>query len=227
MPSISFSLNGRYTRQQIAEATGLDRELLAYWTKEGLLIAAESEGLGKGKYRLFGFEAIHVAAVLKELGRYGVQTAGLKQVAQLLWSILALGSQHADITEDIRCEAAALRRARARYPARGSVLEGAVDMDAEFQCFEQWLESREQINPKAFEIEPWFHEEVDLAFALYFDLFSPAIFSDFDTRWLFTHVGGELIAVPESLELESFHIDHMRSYIMINLSRIIRPIWMQ
>ena len=78
MPLPVSPLQGRYTRQQIADATGIERELLVYWIKEGLLIAAEGEGRGKGKYRLFGFEAIQIAAVLKELGRYGVQTAGLK-----------------------------------------------------------------------------------------------------------------------------------------------------
>lgn len=227
MGPILFNTDGRYTRQQIAEATGVDRELLAYWSKEGLLLAAESEGLGKGKYRLFGFEAIHIAALLKELGLYGVQTAGLKQVAQLLWSVLAFCSQHPDITEEVLFQAASVRRARARYPVRAPVSPGTEDPDAAFSCFEDWLESKGKINPKAFEIEPWFDEEAELAFALYLDLFTPAIFDNFDTRWLFTHAGNELIAVPEDLELSSIRPEHMRSYIMINLSRIIRPIWMR
>lgn len=227
MVPIPFNTDGRYTRQQIAEATGVDRELLAYWSKEGLLLAAESEGLGKGKYRLFGFEAIHIAALLKELGLYGVQTAGLKQVAQLLWSVLAFCSQHPDITEEVRFQAASLRRARANYPVRASVSPSTEDPVAAFSCFEDWLESHGKIDPKAFEIEPWFDEEADLAFALYLDLFTPAIFDDFDTRWLFTHAGDGLIAIPENLNLASFRPEHLRSHIMINLPRVIRPIWMR
>src|SRR3546814_7442459 len=87
----------------------------------GLLKAAEGEGLGRGKHRLFGFEAIHIAAVLKELGRYGVQVGGLRQVSELLWGVVAFCSDHADITEDVRADASLLRRARARYSDKATL----------------------------------------------------------------------------------------------------------
>lgn len=155
MPLPVSPLQGRYTRQQIAAATGIESELLAYWIKEGLLIAAQGEGLGKGKHRLFGFEAIHIAAVLKELGRYGVQTAGLKQIASLLWRIVAFCSDHPDITETMALDASALRKARARYPARASLASGEKPSAIDYSCFEDWLEDHPSLNAKAFEMEPW------------------------------------------------------------------------
>src|SRR3546814_11850995 len=99
MPLSLSPFDGRYTRQQVSEATDLEVDVLSYWIKEGLLKAAEGEGLGRGKHRLFGFEAIHIAAVLKELGRYGVQVGGLRQISELLWGVVAFCSDHADITE--------------------------------------------------------------------------------------------------------------------------------
>src|SRR3546814_15977231 len=115
MPLSLSPFDGRYTRQQVSEATDLEVDVLSYWIKEGLLKAAEGEGLGRGKHRLFGFEAIHIAAVLKELGRYGVQVGGLRQVSELLWGVVAFCSAHAAITEDVRADASLLRSHIARY----------------------------------------------------------------------------------------------------------------
>jgi DNA-binding transcriptional MerR regulator len=216
----------RYTRQQIADATGIESELLGYWIKEGLLIAAQGEGLGKGKHRHFGFEAIHIAALLKELGHYGVQTAGLKTLARTLWNVVGYCSEHPDITDDIRHDAAAVHRARARYAGRSAVAPGEEPSDADFSSFEDWLEARGPISEKAMEIEPWFDEAADLAFALYIDLFTEEIFESLDTRWIFVPANGELLVFPENLGLPSVDLERTRSYLTINLSLIIRPIWM-
>src|SRR3546814_9571073 len=121
MPLSLSPFDGRYTRQQVSEATDLEVDVLSYWIKEGLLKAAEGEGLGRGKHRLFGFEAIHIAAVLKELGRYGVQVGGLRQVSELLWGVVAFCWDHADITEDVRADASLLRRARERYSEKATL----------------------------------------------------------------------------------------------------------
>ncbi|MET1756388.1 MerR family transcriptional regulator [Novosphingobium sp. RD2P27] len=225
MPLAASFVQARYTRQQIADIVGIPSDLLAYWSKEGLLVAAEGEGLGKGKHRLFGFEAIHIAAVLKELGRYGVQTSGLKQMATLLWSVVRFCSLHPDVTESVRHSAAALHRAKARYPSRSSLAADAKAPASDYSCFEDWLEDRGPISDKAREIAPWFDEMADLSFALYLDLFSEAIFHELDTRWIFTHSGDDLIAVPEDLPLESINPENLRSYITINLSLIIKPLW--
>ncbi|MCI4591479.1 MerR family transcriptional regulator [Sphingobium sp. BYY-5] len=225
MPLPVSPFQSRFTRQQVCEAVGLDSELLTYWVKEGLLLV-ESGGAGRGNPRLFGFQAIHIAAVMKELMRYGVQTAGLKAVAELLWRIVDFCSQHPDITEKVRADASALRRARANYPARMSVRADEIFAGRDYDNFEDWLEAHPNISEKAFEIEPWFEEAADIAFALYHDLFTDKIFKDFHTRWIFTHADGELVAIPEDMQGESLDAEKLPSYLTVNLSRIIRPIWM-
>ncbi|AIT81034.1 MerR family transcriptional regulator [Novosphingobium pentaromativorans] len=227
MPLPASLFQGRYTRQQIANAVGIASDLLAYWIREGLLIAAEGEGLGKGKHRFFGFEAVHIAAVLKELGRYGVQTAGLKQVASLLWGVFAFGSKHPDITESDMLRAAYLRRARAKYPARASLAQGEEEASREdYGSFEDWLEHHTDTTEKAFEIEPWLDEKAQLRFALYFDLFAENVFDQEHTRWMFFHEDDQLIAVPEEFYTGPYDLENVPSYIMVDLSLIIKPLWM-
>lgn len=203
MPLTVSPLQGLYTRQQIADKVGIASDLLAYWIKEGLLLAAEGEGLGKGKHRLFGFEAIHVAAVLKELGHNGLQTAGLKQIASLLWRVAAFGWESSDETKRMALDAVALRNARARYRARSPLAAG----EAQGTVDEGDL-------------------AVELAFALHHELFTEAIFERLDGRWMFIHSDDGLLAVPEDFARGMVNLDRIRSYLVINLSLIIRPIWM-
>lgn len=203
MPAPTSPLEGRFTRQQIADKVGIAGDLLAYWIKEGLLLAAEGEGLGKGKHRFFGFQAIHIAAVLKELGRYGVQTAGLKQIASLLWRIAAFGSEQSDETKKGAFDAVALRNARSRYRNRSPLAPG---------------EAREVVDPGDLASE--------LAYVLHHELFTEAIFERLDGRWMFLHTEDGLLAVPEDFAWGIVNPDRVRSYLVINLSLIIRPIWM-
>src|SRR3546814_14716696 len=92
---------------------------------------------------------------------------------------------------------------------RSSLSTDARSPDDSFESFEDWLEDHPNISAKALEIEPWFDEGADLAFALYADLFTGSIFESFDTRWIFAHADDQLIAVPEedrkSTRLNSSH----------------------
>lgn len=118
-----------------------------------------------------------------------------------------------------------MHRAKARYPSRSSLAGDAKVLGSDYSCFEDWLEERGPISDKAWEIAPWFDEKADLSFALYLDLFTEAIFDEFDTRWIFTHLNDDLIAMPEDLSPESIDPEKLRSFITINLSLIIKPLW--
>src|SRR3546814_4648437 len=59
---------------------------------------------------------------------------------------------------------------------RSSLSTDARSPDDSFESFEDWLEDHPNISAKALEIEPWFDEGADLAFALYADLFTGSIF---------------------------------------------------
>ena len=203
MPLPVSPLQGRYTRQQIADKVGIANDLLAYWIKEGLLLAAEGEGLGKGKHRLFSFEAIHIAAVLKELVGNGMQTAGLKQIASLLWRVAAFGLEQSDDNKRIALEAVARRNARARARAPSPLAAGEAD---------------EKIDEDDLAAE--------LAFVLHRELFTDAVFERLDGRWMFLHTEDGLIALPEDFARGMANLDRIRSYLVINVSLIIRPIWM-
>jgi DNA-binding transcriptional MerR regulator len=79
-----------FTRQQIAQVTGLDDSALNYWMREGLLRPAEG-GTGKGSHRRFRFEQVNIAAVYGELRRFGVNISALRSLAELLQSAVDLG----------------------------------------------------------------------------------------------------------------------------------------
>lgn len=225
MPLPFSPAHQRFTRQQIALATGVEAEQIAYWIKEGLIKAVEGEGLGKGKPRSFGFEAIHIVALFKELGRYGIQTSGLKQIAWLLWGAIEFCSQHSGIDEEIRAEAAALHRAKLRYPKRSSVPEDYENPNEAYDTFEDWFEDHQPISEKSIEVEPWFDEAADAAFALYFDLFSKRVFYEDHIRWIFAHVGDELVVLPEDMVPEDDR-EKLPSHLTVNLSLLIKPLWM-
>lgn len=68
-----------FSRQQIAEITGLDDSTLNYWMREGVLRAAEG-GIGRGSHRKFTYHEATLAGILNELRHFGV---GVKAMARL------------------------------------------------------------------------------------------------------------------------------------------------
>jgi len=70
-----------FTRQQIAEMTGIDSSTLNYWMREGVLRASEG-GAGKGSHRRFGYQEINLAALLHELRQFGIGTVALARLAR-------------------------------------------------------------------------------------------------------------------------------------------------
>lgn len=69
-----------FTRQQIAELTGVADSALNYWMREGLLQAAEG-GEGRGNHRRFSFTEINIAGILNEVKQFGVGLPALKALA--------------------------------------------------------------------------------------------------------------------------------------------------
>lgn len=72
-----------FTRQQLGEMTGLSDDVLSYWIKGGLLVAAEG-GSGRGSHRKFDYIQVHLAAVLREMHRYGANIGTLRSIAQII-----------------------------------------------------------------------------------------------------------------------------------------------
>ncbi|MBD8552361.1 MerR family transcriptional regulator [Sphingomonas sp. CFBP 8764] len=108
-----------FSRQQVAERVGIADDVLGYWMKEGLLVPIPLEGARR--HRRFAYQQLHVAGLLNELRKFGVNIAGLRGFAALLQRGIAVGSQFA-----MHCSAldiaASLSRLLHRYAA-GEVVE--------------------------------------------------------------------------------------------------------
>jgi len=79
-----------FTRREIAQRVGVGEDVLAFWIKNGLLVASEG-GAGKGSHRRFGRFQVNIAAVLAELRRFGVNVGALRSFGALLQRGTALG----------------------------------------------------------------------------------------------------------------------------------------
>lgn len=75
-----------YTRQEIAERTGLNDDVLSFWIKRRLLEHAEG-GEGKGSHRRFHYSQINIAVILAVFrDNFGANIATLSSLAALLQS---------------------------------------------------------------------------------------------------------------------------------------------
>jgi len=227
MPIAFNPFRALYTRQQVHEATGLSLDLLGYWIKEGLLRAKEAEGLGRGKHRRFGFEALHIVAILAEVHHYGVGLTGLRPIADILWDVAALPERFPGVTENAVLDCKVLHSARRRYPPRVSCVS-ATDNDEDVECFEDWLDTQQAIapiDPMAFELEHIFTPSLHIAFALYFDLFSDRTFVDLDIRLFVVRLPSGRVAILPTDVPESGKIPLLSAYLSLNVSSIIHSIW--
>jgi hypothetical protein len=92
------------SRRQLSIAIGMPGETIAYWLKEGLIFAVGDQKQGRGNHRRFGYEAVHIAAILAELSRYGMNTTGLRNLSSRLWRAVELGLLHPNFTSfDLSC----------------------------------------------------------------------------------------------------------------------------
>jgi hypothetical protein len=72
-----------YARQEIADRTGVSDDVLSFWTKRGLLMAAQG-GEGKGSHRRFAFPQVNIAAIYAVFrDHFGANVATLSSLAAL------------------------------------------------------------------------------------------------------------------------------------------------
>ncbi len=87
------SFEQMFTRQQVAKLIGVSDDMLAYWLKQGLLVPT-SGGDGRGSHRRFDFVQVNIAAVYRELRRFGVNVGALRSLAELLQGAAKLGATY-------------------------------------------------------------------------------------------------------------------------------------
>ncbi len=108
-----------FSRQQVSERVGVADDVLGYWMKEGLLVPIPADG--QRRHRRFAYEQLHVAGLLNELRKFGVNIAGLRGFASLLQRGIAVGSQF-----DMHCSALDTAASLSRYLHRfvaGEIVE--------------------------------------------------------------------------------------------------------
>jgi DNA-binding transcriptional MerR regulator len=78
-----------FTRQEIAERSGLSDDVLSFWSKRGLLVAAEG-GEGKGSHRRYDAAQINIAAILAVYrDHFGANIAVMKSLSDLMQGAVA------------------------------------------------------------------------------------------------------------------------------------------
>ena len=89
-----------FTRQQIAELTGVSDEILAFWLKHQLLVTNGDAVSGRGRHKRFGYVQIHIAAILNQLRNFGVNISGLRSVSEILQAAVKTGERV--VTDELR-----------------------------------------------------------------------------------------------------------------------------
>jgi len=70
-----------FSRQQIAEITGIDASTLNYWMREHVLRPVEG-GAGKGSHRKFAYYEVTLAGILNQLRIFGIGLPALARLSQ-------------------------------------------------------------------------------------------------------------------------------------------------
>ncbi|WP_121119425.1 MerR family transcriptional regulator [Croceibacterium ferulae] len=219
------------TRQQIAEIVGIAPDTVAYWSKEGLLKPRQGHAQGRGKHRMFGKDSIYIAAVLRELSLYGVQTAGLKEVANLVWGAISIAAEFPDISISVLEKAARYRSFQALYEkvtARRSAAIPENDTHKDAEHYKQFQALFFKPDPVISDLVPKLDSKDSIRMRFFGDLMlagqAGTEYQDDPAqsrRWIFYHVDDQLAAMPES-DLDTH--DPLSSFIMLDLDQIIQPI---
>lgn len=219
------------TRQQLAEIVGIAPDTVAYWSKEGLLKPRQGHAQGRGKHRMFGKDSIYIAAVLRELSLYGVQTAGLKEVANLVWGAMSTAKEFPEISIPLLEAAARYRSTQAffeKVATRQIAASPGIDPASVRATYEYLQTLSHGEDPIIADLASKLDIKDDIRLRFFRDLMlagHPIEDDDADLeysrRWIFYHQDDRLAAMPES-SLDTH--EPLSSFIMLDLDQIIRPL---
>ena len=157
--------NALYTRQQVANLTGLDDSTLNYWMREGVLRSAEGGG-GKGQHRRFPYHQINLALLLDQLRGFGVSLPAIKRLADRFHDAVDFMATWG-VTRDNMERVDMLLRVRKQIEEHG-FYEHTVMLD-QFDRFKElfpWIDGRELTRPHAhapyWQFEQSFDETLDV-----------------------------------------------------------------
>ena len=216
------------TRQQLSKAVRLPSETIAYWLKEGLIFAIGKPKLGRGNHRRFGYEAIHIAAVLAELSRYGINTSGLRNLSSLLWEAVRLGRGHPKFTaHDMFCCRNLL--AGKELAERGEFVPDHQNINiARMRDSSQIDSNRDGTGIPSLrhvQMMEWFDVRSAKLLMAYADLMSDEVFiAEIQTWYVSIGYDDDFNLVVES-DPWAPDVEDSDSYICLNVSKIVQRAW--
>lgn len=146
---MNYPAHLQFTRQQIAELTGISDEVLAFWLKQQLLVAKDEPISGRGRHKRFGFVQIHIAAILNQLRNFGVNISGLRSVSEILQAAVKTGERvlSDEIDPETFCDATHLENMLQEYK-QGQTRHGRIVARnwSEFNSFDDWFANYIQDN---------------------------------------------------------------------------------
>lgn len=216
------------TRQQLSVAIGVPGETIAYWLKERLIFALGDQNQGRGNHRRFGYEAVHIAAVLAELSRYGMNTTGLRNISSRLWRAVELGLAHPNFTSfDISCCKNLLMGSE--IAARGEQVPDI--MSVEFALTRDDDEVENDVypagtpGPRHVKMMEWFSIESARLLTVYEDLMSRNIFYHDVPKWFVIAEANGSVELILADDPSGKNIEDRASYICLDIKNIVKRAW--
>ncbi len=216
------------TREQLSVAIGVPGETLAYWLKEKLIFALGDQKLGRGNHRRFGYEAVHIAAVLAELSRYGMNTSGLRNLSSRLWHAVELGRLHPDFTPDDlgRCKnllAGEIIAAQGHEVPDIMNKDLALKRDATDVYNEVYPPGTP--GPRQVKMMDWFSIESGRLLMAYDDLMSRNIFLHDVPKWFVSAAFDGSVELILEDDPSGRDVKGCASYICINIKEVVNRAW--
>ncbi len=216
------------TRQQLSVAIGVNGETIAYWLKEGLIFALGDQKLGRGNHRRFGYEAVHIAAILAELSRYGMNTTGLRNLSSRLWRAVELGRLHPDFTPiDFMCCKNLLMGND--FAVRGENVPDIMSIDLALTRDDNDVENEVYPigtpGPRHVKMMEWFSIDSARLLTAYADLMSRDIFFHDVPKWFVSaNSKGSIEFILED-DPSGDDVEGRASYICLDIKEIVKRAW--
>lgn len=225
-----------FTRVQIEQMTGVDDSTLNYWMREGILRASEG-GEGRGNYRRFSYHEVTLAALLRELRNFGINTSSIAHVARRFHRAMDWMSER-KISDENHRRILDLFRIRKEIVENGCatwIISGAADR-AWFSDFEKHSDGRSTWAEMNWEeaVAHWFRpnsaagmcgQPTEYELSLVKSWTTQADFADFGENELYWQVLSK-ISFEETKGSESFEVYYFRKDVSgdWHLSCTARPI---
>jgi len=222
LPDNHYAL--QMTRQQLSVAIGLPGDTIAYWLKEGLIFALSDQKHGRGNHRRFGYEAVHIAAILAELSRYGMNTTGLRNLSSRLWHAVELGRLHPDFTplDFMCCKNLLLGKELA---ARGEEVPDIMSIGSALTRDDDRGEKEGTPGPRHVKMMEWFSIDAARLLTAYADLMSRDIFLHDVPKWFVSaNPNGSIEFILED-DPSGEDVEGRASYICLDVKEIVNRAW--